>query len=130
MTVYVDTSALVKLVVEEEHSGALRNHLEAEPRLISSALCRTELRRALSDQGSPAAEHAEALLASLDLMPLTDTVLDAAGCLRVAQVPFLRSLDALHLASAQRLPQARLVTYDHRMVQAAQALSMPVVTPT
>ncbi len=130
MTLYVDTSALVKLVVDEAHSTALRQRLHTEARLISSALCRTELRRAVSDQGAPAATQAEALLASLEFMPLTDTVLDAAGRLRISAVPFLRSLDALHLASAQRLPDPQLVTYDRRMADAAQGLSMLVDTPT
>lgn len=108
----------------------LLRHLAAETRLVTSALCRTELRRAVLPHGAAASREAELLLQELDLMPLTNTVLDAAGRLRVASMPFLRSLDALHLASAQRLPQPEVVTYDRRMAHAAQALSMRVVTPT
>lgn len=126
---YFDSSALVKIVVDEEHSGALRRYLDPEVQLFSSALCRTELRRATAGRPDAAAAQVDALLARMELMPLTHEVLDAAGRLRVAQVPFLRSLDALHLASALRLPDVRLVTYDQRMADAAQALAMVTVSP-
>ena len=129
MTTYLDTSALVKIVVDEEHSGALRRYLQPEDQLVSSALCRTELLRSMAGQPSSVVRQAEALLGSLQLMPLTDSLLDAAGRLRVAQLPFLRSLDALHLVSAQRLPDVRLVSYDRRMAAAAEPLSIATVCP-
>ena len=120
MSVFLDTSALVKLVVQEPETGALRGYLRerAELRRVASALARTELRRTLMRLGLP--DAADALLEDLVLVRLDDSLLDAAGTLGG---PVLRSLDAIHLACAMRVPAlTAVVTYDVRMQQAAQAL--------
>ena len=72
-------------------------------------------------------DAADALLEDLVLVRLDDSLLDAAGTLGG---PVLRSLDAIHLACAMRVPAlTAVVTYDVRMQQAAQALGLPVLAP-
>jgi len=126
LTPYLDTSALVKLVVDEADSAAVRRYVHDATALTSSALARVELRRAVEESHR---RPAEALLLSLRLLPLTDTLLDEAGALQVPEVPFLRSLHALHLVSARLLPDVELLTYDDRMADAARALGLAVTAP-
>ena len=128
-TCYLDTSALVKLAVREAHSDSLRELTRTLDVLATSALARTELRRAVTRFGATARTAAEGLLEEVHLVPLTDPLLDQAGALRVPEVPFLRSLDAIHLVSARLLPDVEVVTYDERMADAARAVGLAVVTP-
>lgn len=125
---YLDSSAIVKLVIAEPESAALRTHLRRRRHLVSSALARVEVLRAVLPHGSRTRRAAAAVLLSIDLVAISDPVLDAAGALPAAG---LRSLDAIHLASAQRLASSlsEIVTYDRRMTAAAAALELPVVSP-
>ncbi len=127
--VYLDSSALVKLVVREPESAALRRFLRGHPRRISSALARTEVPRAVRHLGAPALRRARQLLRRVHLIRLDDALLDAAGLL---DARILRSLDAIHLAAAQRLAGSlhALVTYDQRMVDAAELLGLTVQAPS
>jgi predicted nucleic acid-binding protein len=125
---YLDSSALVKLVVRERESNALRRFLRQDPNRVSCALARTEVLRAVRDQSAAAIERARRVLRGLHLIRLDDALLDAAGMLDLAIV---RSLDAIHLAAAQHIaPElTALVTYDQRMAQAAAVLGFPVESP-
>ncbi len=129
MTLFLDTSALVKLLVREPETDALRTYLLERPALrrVASGLVRTELRRTavrLSPELLPAAER---MLASLFLVRIDDALLDTAGTLGPSIV---RSLDALHLAAALRVaPVTALLTYDTRMQDAARSLGVPVAAP-
>ena len=125
---YVDSSALVKLAVREPESTALRRYLGRRRPLISSALARTEVMRALLPLGSAAVRRGADVLARVDLMRVSDRVLDAAGVL----VPIdLRSLDAIHLASAEQLGSdlRSFVTYDERLASAAAGRGLRVIQP-
>jgi predicted nucleic acid-binding protein len=126
--VYLDSSALVKLVVLEPESRALRAYLRREPERVSCGLARTEVLRAVRPLGPAAVETARRLLRSVNLVRLDDTLLDAAGILEPLA---LRSLDAIHLATAQLVAPAlrAVVTYDRRMADAAAALGFPVAAP-
>jgi len=126
---YLDSSAIVKLAVAEAESGALRRYLRRRPPLVSSALAQTEVGRALSPLGSVAARRGSEVLSRVDLVRLSDRVLEAAA--RLAP-PELRSLDAIHLATAQQLGAGlgRVVTYDDRMAAAAQAMGWTVTAPS
>jgi uncharacterized protein len=126
--VYLDTSALVKLVVPEPESAALRAELSQWSRRVSSALVRAELIRASVRVGTGARRLAERMLATLDLIAVDDAILDAAGRLRP---PELRTLDAIHLASAQVLGSALggLVAYDTRLLESAKAARLPTIVP-
>ena len=128
MTTYLDSSAIVKLAVREPQSLALRRYLRRRRPLVSSALARTEVLRALLPAGDEAMTRGRAVLQHIDLVRVNDRILNAAGVLRP---PRLRSLDAIHLATAQELGDelSALVTYDDRMVTAAKQLGYSVVQP-
>lgn len=125
---YVDSSALVKLVVREAESTVLLRYLQRHRPLISSALARTEVLRALLPFGRQAILRGRDVLKRIDMVRVNDTVLEAAGTLLPVN---LRSLDAIHLTTAQQLGSdlARIVTYDERMAVAARALGFRVVSP-
>ena len=128
MTWYFDTSALTKLITTERESHSL-----AEARAVggwiiaSSELVRTELARAALRKGA-SVDAFGAFLRRLDLIPLERRVLDVAGRL---QPPALRSLDAIHIASALALGTAceGFVTYDLRMREAAELAGLIVISP-
>ena len=125
---YVDSSALVKLAVLEPESAALRRYLRRRRPLVSSALARTEVLRALLPLGRDAIERGRAVLATVDLVRVNDRVLEAAGTLRPATVRFL---DAIHIATAQQMgvDLSRVVTYDERMAAGARTLGFSVISP-
>lgn len=130
MRIYLDTSALVKLVVAEDESQALRHFLgtHADDSLFSAALARTELIRAVAPNGHAAIADAKDLLNGLDTVTLTRQLLDDAGTLLPLR---LRSLDAIHLAAAQRAGDSlrAVITYDTRMLAAAADLGISAASP-
>jgi hypothetical protein len=125
---YVDSSALVKLAVGEPESVALRRYLGRRRPIVASALARTEVLRALQPLGPEAVRRGRDVLARVDLLRINDRILDAAGLLEPHE---LRSLDAIHLASAEQFGAAlrTLVTYDDRLASAAAARGIRVVRP-
>ncbi len=126
---YVDSSAIVKLAVEEPESKGLRRYLARRQPLVSSALARTEVARALMTVGPEAAARGREALRRVELLRINDRVLTDAGALEPAE---LRSLDAIHLASARQLgPSVRqIVTYDERLADAAKAAGFTVASPS
>jgi hypothetical protein len=126
---YIDASAIVKLVVREPESAELREYLRRRRPLISSALSRTEVLRALLRSGDAAIRRGKQVLARLDLVRINDRILAAAGTLLPAEV---RSLDAIHLATAAELGSdpGRIVTYDARMAEAGRALGLRIAAPS
>jgi hypothetical protein len=126
--IYLDSSAIVKLIVDEPASSALRSHLAGRGDLVSSALARTEVGRALLAWDVPTARRCAVVLEGIDLVAIADAILAEAA---VLQPPQLRSLDAIHVATAHQLGAdlLELVTYDRRMQAAAEALGMPVAAP-
>jgi hypothetical protein len=125
---YLDSSAIVKLAVAERESTALRRYLSRRRPLVSSALSRTEVVRALLPLGTEAVRRAQEVLSRIDLARVNDRVLLAAGTLSPIE---MRSLDAIHLATALDLGSdlARVVTYDERMAGAAESLGLTVTSP-
>ncbi len=126
--VYLDSSAIVKLVVEEDESSALLHHLVARPVRASSALARVEVVRAVQLHGTPAINRARQILNAIHLLAIDQALLDAAADLPQS---LLRSLDAIHVASALALAAdlSELVTYDQRMCAAATAAGLTVTGP-
>jgi predicted nucleic acid-binding protein len=125
---YLDSSAIVKLIVEEQESTALRRYLRGRQALVSSALARTEVKRAVIQLGVPAMQRADDVLNRIELVRLNNAVLNAAGVMKPDE---LRSLDAIHLATAALFETtlSDLVTYDTRMATAGQAQGWAVASP-
>ncbi|AEG44811.1 type II toxin-antitoxin system VapC family toxin [Isoptericola variabilis] len=126
---YLDTSALVKLVVREPESAALKKWVDAnDDRLVSSDLARTELLRAVRRAAPEHAVTARAVLDAVDLLALTTADFEAAAHL---DPDIVRSLDALHLATALRLGDEleSMVTYDVRLADAARYHGVAVTAP-
>lgn len=129
MAFYIDTSAIVKLVVHEAETAALRSWIAAENRtLVSSDLTRTELLRAVRRAAPDRAVPARAVLDSITLLTVSTATFEAAAQL---DPTILRSLDAVHLAAALELGDdlVGLVTYDDRLADAARAHGVAVVAP-
>ena len=124
MPAYLDTSAFVKLIRSEPESDALRSALSTSE-LVSSALLTLEGLRAAARYDKLAVERAGIALAAITLLPIDEAILDAAAQLHP---PALRSLDALHLATAQSLAGEldTLYCYDKRLAHAARTLGLPI----
>ena len=133
MRLYLDASALVKLLHTEPETAALRRYLRKHRELgrVTSALSRTEVVRALRLHGADGVTRARVLLERIDQIRLNVRVLDEAATLDAGSTR-LRSLDAIHLASARRLAGDlyAIITYDARMAAAANALTMTVIAPS
>ena len=131
MSVYLDSSALVKLVAKESETTALRRYLarRADAPRVTSSLARVEVVRAVSGGGAQAVTRARELLDRLYEVPLQRSLLDRAADLRSPLA--LRTLDVVHLASALVLGAtlSALVTYDARMAAAAVSLGLEVAAP-
>jgi uncharacterized protein len=126
---YVDTSALVKLVVAEAETAALRSWIAmVRTPLVSSDLARAELMRAVRRGAADRAVQARAVLDVLTLIAPATSTFESAGRL---DPTVLRTLDAFHLASALELGDdlEDLVTYDERLADGARANGITVVTP-
>jgi predicted nucleic acid-binding protein len=128
--IYLDSSALLKLLVEETESAALSlwiSQRSSTPK-VSSELAKLEVVRAarrLDDRVVPAARS---LVSQVDLIPLNSNLIDEAVD---AGEPTLRSLGAIHLASALSIRETltAFVAYDHRLVVAAQTAGLAAESP-
>jgi uncharacterized protein len=124
-----DTSALVRLVVREPETDALRAWLDprGDQPWVASDLCRVEVVRAVARAAPAAVATALDLLAGLDLVPLSPLLLAEAAALP----PSLRSLDAIHLATALMLGSelTAFAVYDDRLVEAAAGADLPIARP-
>ena len=131
MKLYLDSSALVKLVKREAESDALRRYLRKRgtDNRVTSALARDEVVRAVAGGGAVAVAHAWRQLARIDQINLDRELLDLAATL--APGVMLRSLDAVHLAAARAIGSdlGAVLTYDRRMQDAAGALGLLVDAP-
>jgi hypothetical protein len=127
---YLDSSAIVKLVAPEPESVALVEILGADSDAISSALARVEVLRAVRRVSSSSERigRAEDVLDRIALVPIDDDILHEAARLTPRG---LRTLDAIHLATALMLAPdlAIVVTYDSRLSDAAAEAGLAVVAP-
>ena len=127
--IYLDTSALVKLVIEEVESAALEQWLVLQEQpFTTSVIGRVELIRACRRIEPDSVATANLLLGDLPFVPLISWVVETAENIGP---PTLRSLDALHLASAFELGDALtgFIAYDKRLRDAAALTNLPVITP-
>jgi predicted nucleic acid-binding protein len=127
---YLDSSALVKLVIVEAESAALLEMIAEWPARVTSELAQVEvLRAARRTRGGPAVEwRAEQVMAAFHLLRIDGRILDQAARLEPRT---LRSLDAIHLASAMSLGAdlAAMVVYDEALAAAGAAQGLDVLAP-
>jgi uncharacterized protein len=127
--IYLDSSAVVKLAHQEQETPALRSWLaEHAAPLVVSALARTESARALRRADPGALPALTMVLAVMHQHPVSEAVLDAAAALPGEH---LRSLDAIHLATAESLGDGlqAFVAYDKRLADAARHRGLAVAAP-
>ncbi|TQL66742.1 hypothetical protein FB381_0607 [Nocardioides albertanoniae] len=136
MLVYVDTSAVLKLLIDEPESDALEGHLneivDNDGRVISSELLDVELTRVALRSGIARAD-VDAIVQEVHLMRILPEVIAEAKDLTQS----LKSLDAIHVGTASLLMEdaegdeaiEQLVTYDRQMASAAEELGLEVVSP-
>lgn len=131
MKLYFDSSAVVKLVQRERESAALRRFLRRHQGdvQVTSALARVEVVRAVAAGGPAAVAHARRQLGRLHQIAVDITVIDTAALL--APDTLLRSLEALHLASASLLGAdlRAVLTYEERIGSAAASMGLMVSAP-
>jgi uncharacterized protein len=131
--IYLDSCALLKLVVTEQESAELRAHLAKQSKTgvvgFSSELAQVEVRRALirRNEAQDRHAHADAVLRTFAKLPIAPVIAAA------SKLPYqhLGSLDALHLATAASLGNAlsQFITYDQKLSKVAAAAGLPVFTP-
>jgi predicted nucleic acid-binding protein len=125
---YLDASALVKLVLLEPETGALRRHVAAAERRTSSAISIVEVNRAarVGDPHPATLAEARRILEETYLVGPDRALLDQAAELASRQ---LRTLDAIHLATALVVEPDEFVAYDPRLLDAAEAAGLTVASP-
>lgn len=126
---YLDSSAVIKLVFEEEETQALEAFLVGRPTRVSSVLARVEVMRAVRTVEDPlVSRHAAEVLAAMALIAPDAALLTSAASMAPLS---LRSLDAIHLATAVSLQPDidGIVVYDLRMAEAARDAGLTVWAP-
>jgi predicted nucleic acid-binding protein len=128
VTVYLDASALVKLVAPEAESDSMASFVASHRSQSTSVVGLVEVRRAAARRPGVTATRLEDVLTRVIGIAFDPDVAAAAATIGS---PVLRTLDAIHLASAAALGSdlEALVTYDRRLAEAARALGMPVASP-
>lgn len=136
MSFYLDTSAFFKLILAEKESEALRKKLSGE--VFSSALTKLEVLRTIDrlaaensipDFQELAQNKAHSQFGGTNFVEIDSSVLGMASSFQ--SLPYLGSLDAIHLASAILIQRqiSTLVTYDKQLARAAKAMGFKVVAP-
>lgn len=131
MTLYVDSSALLKRYIDEHDSNAAVEFMATDPVLATSRIAEVEVRRNLSRLLSDGALDGARRQFAVDLDAFALMSIDAAICneaARIAEQTLCRSLDALHVASALRAGASTVVlTFDIRQARTARAMGLTVV---
>jgi predicted nucleic acid-binding protein len=129
--IYLDTAALVKLVRREAASDELVDWLneQVDRLLVSSSLVEVELPRALRRSEPSLLAAVPSILARVSVYDVDETVRTTAAAY---QDPLIRSLDAIHLATADAVlgdDLTAFVTYDRRLLATAESIGLPTASP-
>lgn len=131
MTIYVDSSALIKRYIDEHDSLAAEAHLRSDPVLVTSRLAEVEIRRNLARLVTGEALDRKRRSLQVDLDGFALVGLDGPVCSDaawVAEQTLCRSLDSLHIAAARRAGASTvLLTYDQRQARAARSVGLEVI---
>lgn len=128
-TAYIDSSALLKLAVREPETSALETYLAQCDGVITSRLAVVEcLRAARRVPRARVLQAVEHVLEVVYLVEITPAILESAA---MAEPSLLRTLDAIHLATALSIgdPDLEVIVYDERLAEAARARGLQVVQP-
>lgn len=127
MSWYLDSSAVLKLLIAEKESAALTDFIDFT--IKSSALTRVEVIRVLLKIAPERVADAKAILAGIDVTPVNSAVLNTAENFNPSIT--LRSLDALHVATVLFLEKTieGLITYDKQMITNAKELGIKTLSP-
>lgn len=127
--VYVDTSALARVLLDEPGTTAIQRDLERFDQRLASRLLRLELRRV--GLRCDLLDRADALIADVALIPLDERILESSATITP---PTVGTLDAIHLATALQLSKEdgleTLMTYDRQLAAGARAHGLDVLSPT
>jgi uncharacterized protein len=127
--VYLDASAIVKLLVDEAGSAALALYLSDRRSCVTSRISEVEVRRAVARSGAPVeAKRVDAVFEAISIRELDASLAASAGRLAPSA---MRTLDAIHLAAALEivLELEAFVTYDQRLADAAAAFAIRTIAP-
>jgi predicted nucleic acid-binding protein len=126
--IYIDSSAILKLIVQEKESDAVRSISRA--RFITSEISRVEIIRTVLRNEPKALKAAEGVLKNINILAIDSATLTQAE--RLPERINIRALDAIHLASAGKfgLRINSILTYDKQMAKAARELGFEVLAPT
>lgn len=126
--IYVDTSALLRLVFPDVATPAVERLIDPSVHLVSSVLLQIEARRGTLRRAPRRLPRVDQLLGQVDALAISDAVVEAASRL---PDPLLRSLDAIHLATALLIRDdlEAVLTYDDRLAAAAAAHGLAVLSP-
>ena len=132
MSLYVDSSALLKRYVDEPDSDLADELLASDDELVTARVTTVEVRRNLARMLSGRALGQARQSFATDLEAFSIVEVDEATCelaAGIAEQTGVRSLDALHLGAAQRVGRQAItfLTFDHRQAQAARTLGLPVI---
>ena len=127
MSWYLDSSAILKLILNEKESKSLVNFLSAEA--MTSTISRVEVVRTLNRLYPQSVVKGQEILSSILMVPMNSVVLSCAE--NFPESITLRSLDAIQVATVIFLNKAieGLVTYDKQMIENAKKLGLTVVSP-
>jgi predicted nucleic acid-binding protein len=135
VTLYVDTSALVRRYLHDRHRALVLEAMDGDDAWAASSLVRTEAQLALHRAAVSERQQAALWRALRDeweafwVVPLDDRCM--ARAVELGATYGMRIVDAIHLAAADRLPApVRYLTFDRRQIPAADALGFEVLSPT
>lgn len=127
--IYLDSSAILKLIFEEDETSGLVTFLSEWPARVSSMLARIEVMRIAARVDDRAVEReAHRIFRGISLVRVDDGIVAAAAAIKPGS---LRSLDAIHLATLQAFGHhiAGMIVYDRRLAAAARDLGITVWAP-
>ncbi len=131
--IYLDASALVKLIRPEKESLALKAFLESQqsthsPQLASSLVARAETLRAINRGDPSLLSKTHLVLQHVTFLAVTTRIIDQVG---LVSPPTLRTLDAIHLVTAREEVRGvrAFIAYDQRLLEAASRAGLPIVAP-